>query len=128
MWPFIQTRSCGIRSILPRQSIGTFALIENRHFGLVPYNPLILMPETPPAWDDNLLQSNPHAVADKRRRVQQMFASIAPKYDLNNRLHSFGRDQAWRRKAVKLAGVRNGDRIVDVACGTGDLTMMFFEA
>jgi hypothetical protein len=46
-----------------------------------------------PAWDDNHLQ-NPHTVADKRRRVQEMFASIAPKYDLNNRLHSFGRDQA----------------------------------
>ncbi|HEV7300255.1 MAG TPA: bifunctional demethylmenaquinone methyltransferase/2-methoxy-6-polyprenyl-1,4-benzoquinol methylase UbiE [Tepidisphaeraceae bacterium] len=80
-----------------------------------------------PAWDDNLLQ-NPHTVADKRRRVQQMFAAIAPKYDFNNRLHSFGRDQAWRRKAVELAGVKLGDRVVDIACGTGDLTLAFFNA
>ena len=38
----------------------------------------------PTAWNDALLK-NPHAVADKRRRVQQMFAAIAPSYDLNNR-------------------------------------------
>lgn len=82
------------------------------------------MPDSPPspAWDDDLLR-NPHAVTDKRRRVQQMFAAIAPKYDLNNRLHSLGRDQAWRRKAVKLAGLKPTDVVVDVACGTGDLTL-----
>lgn len=79
---------------------------------------------TPPAWDDRLLQS-PHTVADKRRRVQQMFAAIAPKYDLNNRLHSFGRDQAWRKRAVKLSKVQWTERVVDVACGTGDLTIAF---
>ena len=55
-----------------------------------------------PAWNDDLLR-DPHHVADKRSRVQKMFAAIAPKYDLNNRLHSFGMDQRWRRKAVKLA-------------------------
>ena len=54
-----------------------------------------------------------------------MFAAIAPRYDLNNRLHSLGRDQAWRRAAVRLARVRPGDRVVDVACGTGDLTLLF---
>lgn len=77
-----------------------------------------------PAWDDALLR-DPHAVADKRGRVQRMFAAIAPSYDLNNRLHSLGVDQLWRRKAVKLAQVRPGDVIVDVACGTGDLTLQF---
>src|SRR5215218_1500107 len=79
-----------------------------------------------PAWDDALLQ-NPHAVADKRSRVQRMFAAIAPSYDLNNRLHSLWMDQAWRRKAVKLAGLNPDDRVVDVACGTGDLTLKFAE-
>lgn len=54
-----------------------------------------------------------------------MFAAIARSYDLNNRLHSFGRDQAWRRFAVRTASVRPGDAIVDVACGTGDLTEAF---
>ncbi len=80
----------------------------------------------PPAWDEKNLQ-NPHTVADKRRRVQQMFAAIAPKYDLNNRLHSFGRDQAWRKKAVKLAQLKPTDVVVDVACGTGDLTLAFVD-
>jgi demethylmenaquinone methyltransferase / 2-methoxy-6-polyprenyl-1,4-benzoquinol methylase len=79
---------------------------------------------TPTAWDDQLL-TNPHVVADKRTRVQKMFAAIAPSYDINNRLHSFWRDQAWRRKAVKLAQIKPSDRVVDVACGTGDLTLAF---
>lgn len=54
-----------------------------------------------------------------------MFGAIASSYDLNNRLHSLGRDQSWRRKAVRAAGVRAGDVVVDVACGTGDLTELF---
>jgi demethylmenaquinone methyltransferase / 2-methoxy-6-polyprenyl-1,4-benzoquinol methylase len=77
------------------------------------------------AWDDALLR-DPHAVSDKRRRVQQMFAAIAPSYDLNNRLHSLWMDQRWRRKAVKLAELKPLDVVVDVACGTGDLAIAFF--
>jgi demethylmenaquinone methyltransferase/2-methoxy-6-polyprenyl-1,4-benzoquinol methylase len=80
-----------------------------------------------PAWDDRLLQS-PHTVADKRGRVQRMFAAIAPSYDLNNRVHSLWIDQAWRRKTVKLARVNAGDTVIDVACGTGDLTLKFAQA
>ena len=78
-----------------------------------------------PAWDENLLK-NPHAVADKRGRVQRMFAAIAPSYDLNNRLHSLWMDQWWRKRAVKLAAVRPFERVIDVACGTGDLAIQFF--
>jgi demethylmenaquinone methyltransferase/2-methoxy-6-polyprenyl-1,4-benzoquinol methylase len=52
-----------------------------------------------------------------------MFAAIAPSYDINNRLHSLWMDQRWRKKAVKLAELKATDRVVDVACGTGDLTM-----
>src|SRR4051794_23497212 len=80
--------------------------------------------ELPSAWDEQLLR-NPHAVADKRRRVQRMFAAIAPSYDLNNRLHSLWMDQRWRRRAVKLASLQPEDVIVDVACGTGDLALAF---
>jgi len=76
-------------------------------------------------WNDALL-TNPHEVADKRQRVQNMFAAIAPSYDLNNRLHSLWQDQRWRRKAVKLAQLQAPDVVVDVACGTGDLSLQFF--
>ncbi len=54
-----------------------------------------------------------------------MFSAIAGSYDLNNRVHSLWRDQAWRRYAVRAAAVRPGDRVLDVACGTGDLTEQF---
>lgn len=54
-----------------------------------------------------------------------MFAGIARSYDLNNRLHSFGQDQRWRRLAVKLANVQPGDDVLDAACGTGDLSLAF---
>ncbi len=77
-----------------------------------------------PAWTGDDL-NDPHAVADKPTRVRRMFAAIAPSYDLNNRLHSMWRDQAWRRAAVRLAEVKPGDQILDVACGTGDLTIAF---
>lgn len=68
---------------------------------------------------------DPHANAEKARKVRGMFAAIAGRYDLNNRVHSLWRDQAWRRAAVRAAGVRAGDVVVDVACGTGDLTELF---
>lgn len=76
------------------------------------------------SWNSELLK-NPHAVADKRSRVQRMFSAIAPSYDFNNRLHSLWLDQYWRRVAVKMSGVRPGEQIVDVACGTGDLALRF---
>ncbi len=73
-----------------------------------------------PAWDAPRLQ-NPHAQPDKPERVRSMFAAIAPSYDLNNRLHSLWRDQAWRRYAIKQARVQPGDTALDIACGTGDI-------
>jgi demethylmenaquinone methyltransferase/2-methoxy-6-polyprenyl-1,4-benzoquinol methylase len=54
-----------------------------------------------------------------------MFASIVDSYDLNNRLHSLGLDQYWRRSAARLTRVRPSDVVLDVACGTGDLTGAF---
>lgn len=80
-----------------------------------------------PAWSADQLE-NPHAVGDKATRVERMFAAIADSYDLNNRLHSFGRDQAWRKAAVRAAGLSPGDRVVDVACGTGDLSEAYADA
>lgn len=88
---------------------------------------MLSMSNAPPAWDETLLD-DPHTVADKQRRVRDMFAAIARSYDLNNRVHSFGRDQAWRREAVRLSSLRPSDCIVDVACGTGDLAFLFHNA
>ncbi len=76
------------------------------------------------AWTDENL-NDPHAKGDKAQRVQSMFAAIAPSYDLNNHLHALGIDHLWRRAAVRAAGVMPGDRVVDLACGTGDLTQAF---
>ncbi|MEM6315483.1 MAG: bifunctional demethylmenaquinone methyltransferase/2-methoxy-6-polyprenyl-1,4-benzoquinol methylase UbiE, partial [Planctomycetota bacterium] len=75
-------------------------------------------------WDKDKL-ADPHAVADKQRRVRDMFAAIAPSYDRNNHVHSMWTDQAWRRKAVKLSRLKPDDVVVDVACGTGDLTLAY---
>jgi demethylmenaquinone methyltransferase/2-methoxy-6-polyprenyl-1,4-benzoquinol methylase len=57
-----------------------------------------------------------------------MFAAIAGAYDLNNRLHSFGLDQRWRKAVVRACRVRPTDHVLDVACGTGDLTECFARA
>lgn len=92
-----------------------------RHSDAPPNAPF---PPESPAWTSDSL-ADPHAKADKADRVRRMFASIAPSYDLNNRLHSLWRDQAWRRFAVRSAKVRSGDRVLDVACGTGDLSELF---
>lgn len=80
-----------------------------------------------PAWRDDEL-ADPHQAPDKALRVRRMFAAIARSYDLNNRLHSLGRDQSWRRRAVRLARVKTTDTVLDVACGTGDLAMAFAQA
>ena len=76
------------------------------------------------AWSGQEL-ANPHANPGKPEKVRRMFAAIARSYDLNNRLHSLGRDQAWRKYAVRTAGVQPDQTVLDVACGTGDLTQAF---
>lgn len=80
------------------------------------------------AWTPDTLSGNPHARGDKADRVRRMFSAIARSYDLNNRLHSFWQDQAWRRAAVRLVRPTPQDRVLDVACGTGDLTLAFAHA
>jgi len=55
--------------------------------------------------------------------IQAMFAGVAPRYDRANRLLSLGVDRWWRRRTVAFAGVRTGERALDVCAGTGDLTL-----
>lgn len=50
-----------------------------------------------------------------------MFDTIAPRYDLVNRLMTFGMDRGWRRTAVRSLTLQPGSQVLDVACGTGDL-------
>ncbi len=81
-----------------------------------------------PAWTNAELAQNPHQSREKADKVRAMFAAIARSYDLNNTLHSFGRDAAWRRAAVRMANLRDGDAVLDAACGTGELTRAFARA
>ncbi|TDJ16214.1 MAG: bifunctional demethylmenaquinone methyltransferase/2-methoxy-6-polyprenyl-1,4-benzoquinol methylase UbiE [Gammaproteobacteria bacterium] len=62
---------------------------------------------------------------DKSRRVSSVFSSVAENYDLMNDLMSFGVHRLWKRFAVDLAGVRKGQRVLDLAAGTGDLARQF---
>lgn len=57
----------------------------------------------------------------KEAYVREMFSRIAGRYDLLNRLLSLRRDVAWRRRAAALAALEPGNRVLDVATGTGDL-------
>lgn len=57
----------------------------------------------------------------KVRAVREMFDAIAPRYDLVNRVMTFRMDVGWRRRTVRSLGLTPGDRVLDVACGTGDL-------
>jgi demethylmenaquinone methyltransferase/2-methoxy-6-polyprenyl-1,4-benzoquinol methylase len=57
--------------------------------------------------------------------VADVFHSVASKYDLMNDLMSFGIHRLWKKFAVENSGVRRGQRVLDVAGGTGDLTAAF---
>jgi demethylmenaquinone methyltransferase/2-methoxy-6-polyprenyl-1,4-benzoquinol methylase len=76
------------------------------------------------AWQGAEL-ADPHASPEKAGKVRRMFSAIAGSYDINNRVHSLWQDQRWRRIAVEKAEVKAGDAVLDVACGTGDLTALF---
>jgi demethylmenaquinone methyltransferase/2-methoxy-6-polyprenyl-1,4-benzoquinol methylase len=54
-------------------------------------------------------------------KVRDLFATIAPRYDLINDLQSLGLHRWWKRRSVQLAGVRPGEHALDLCCGTGDL-------
>ena len=57
---------------------------------------------------------------DKVRAVRSMFDTIAPRYDLVNRVMTFGLDVRWRRRTVTRLALPPGSRVLDLACGTGD--------
>ncbi len=63
--------------------------------------------------------------AEKAKHVAGVFDSVADRYDLMNDLMSLGLHRLWKAFAIEVAGVRAGDRVLDVAGGTADLSLAF---
>jgi demethylmenaquinone methyltransferase / 2-methoxy-6-polyprenyl-1,4-benzoquinol methylase len=68
-------------------------------------------------WDRETLPEG----TEKVQAVREMFDTIAPRYDLVNRLMTFRLDVRWRRLAVRGLALSSGSRVADLASGTGDL-------
>ena len=64
---------------------------------------------------------------DKARRVAGVFTSVASKYDIMNDLMSAGLHRIWKRFAISVSGVRQGQRVLDVAGGSADLSRLFLK-
>ncbi len=64
-------------------------------------------------------------VGEKAHKVAEVFHSVAGKYDLMNDVMSMGIHRLWKRFTIELAAVRRGQRVLDIAGGTGDLTAKF---
>ncbi len=65
------------------------------------------------------------AETEKTERVAKVFTSVASKYDVMNDLMSAGLHRLWKRFAIQISGVRVGERVLDVAGGSGDLSRQF---
>jgi demethylmenaquinone methyltransferase/2-methoxy-6-polyprenyl-1,4-benzoquinol methylase len=63
-------------------------------------------------------------VGEKQKLVGQVFTSVARNYDLMNDLMSFGIHRLWKRHFITISGVRKGDRVLDLAGGTGDIAAL----
>ena len=66
--------------------------------------------------------------AEKAKRVAGVFTSVAGKYDVMNDLMSAGLHRLWKRYAVSVSGVRAGQKVLDVAGGSADLSRLFLKA
>jgi len=64
------------------------------------------------------------SLQQRDRFIQQIFTTVAPHVDLLSRGFSFGCDRYWRKKAVSLSGIREGDAVLDVCTGTGELALL----
>ena len=61
---------------------------------------------------------------ERAPKVEELFTKIARRYDLINDVQSFGMHRVWKRRLLELAELRSGDRVLDLATGTGDLIRM----
>lgn len=86
-----------------------------------------MMPAGAPPAPSGDGRSSTDEQSPKAQRVRAMFSEIAPTYDLLNRLLSFGVDQRWRSQAARAVlapfAAQQGVRVLDVASGTGDLSL-----
>lgn len=67
------------------------------------------------------LRSTIATPAGKQRYVRRLFATIADRYDLITVVLSYGLDRRWKDRLIALADLRGEDRVLDLACGTGDI-------
>ena len=67
------------------------------------------------------LRSTISSAEGKRRYVRRLFATIADRYDFITGVLSYGQDRRWKARLIVLADIRASDRVLDLACGTGDL-------
>lgn len=65
------------------------------------------------------------AETEKAKKVAEVFHSVANKYDLMNDVMSAGLHRGWKRFAVSVSGVNPGDKVLDIAGGSGDLSKLF---
>ena len=63
-------------------------------------------------------------IAEKQKLVSEVFSSVADKYDVMNDLMSFGVHRLWKRHFVTTSGIRKGERVLDLAGGTGDIAAL----
>ena len=75
-----------------------------------------MVPSRPPS-----LRRALSSAEGKRAYVRRLFAVIAPRYDLITVLLSYGQDRRWKRRLVRMAHAGAGARVLDLACGTGDI-------
>ncbi|MBL8445512.1 MAG: bifunctional demethylmenaquinone methyltransferase/2-methoxy-6-polyprenyl-1,4-benzoquinol methylase UbiE [Zoogloeaceae bacterium] len=65
------------------------------------------------------------AESEKQKKVAEVFSSVASRYDIMNDLMSMGLHRVWKAFTIELSGVREGNRVLDVAGGTADLSLAF---
>ena len=73
------------------------------------------------------LENRYRSAVEKEKYVKQLFAEIDDHYDFMNRFMSLGMDMSWRRRAIRAAGFAKNARLLDMAAGTGDLTISAFK-
>ena len=60
-------------------------------------------------------------IDENSKNIQNMFDKIADKYDFLNGILSFAMDEKWRKKAIQCADIQDNHKVLDLACGTGNM-------